>query len=188
MAGNKARPISQDVRGFTREALRGNWDLVSSNISVFAIQDAIKFPDLIHAHEAGADRAFPQAQAAQYLLDTISLTPESMNMVMWIMSDRTIPRSFRFMEEFSVPHLPPHQLEGRTGFVKFHWKPKLGLQSVAWNRSGQDQRCRSISIGVISGLRSSQFPDGNCGAAFRRTSPTVSILATSQSTKSSPRR
>ncbi|HCV71506.1 MAG TPA: catalase HPII, partial [Agrobacterium sp.] len=139
VAGNKgSADLARDVRGFavklyTRE---GNWDLVGNNIPVFFIQDAIKFPDLIHAAKQEPDRAFPQAQTAHDTFwDFISLTPESMNMVMWIMSDRTIPRSFRFMEGFGVHTFRLINAKGESSFVKFHWKPKLGLQSVAWNEA-----------------------------------------------------
>ncbi|MGV1957532.1 catalase C [Agrobacterium sp. 22-214-1] len=139
VAGNKgSADLARDVRGFavklyTRE---GNWDLVGNNIPVFFIQDAIKFPDLIHAAKQEPDRAFPQAQTAHDTFwDFISLTPESMNMVMWIMSDRTIPRSFRFMEGFGVHTFRFINAKEQSTFVKFHWKPKLGLQSVAWNEA-----------------------------------------------------
>jgi catalase len=139
VAGNKgSADLARDVRGFavklyTRE---GNWDLVGNNIPVFFIQDAIKFPDLIHAAKPEPDRDFPQAQTAHdNFWDFISLTPESMHMLMWIMSDRTIPRSFRFMEGFGVHTFRLLDAKGRSTFVKFHWKPKLGLQSVAWNEA-----------------------------------------------------
>ncbi|MET0171611.1 MAG: catalase C, partial [Agrobacterium vaccinii] len=106
VAGNKgSADLARDVRGFAVKLYtqEGNWDLVGNNIPVFFIQDAIKFPDLIHAAKQEPDRAFPQAQTAHdNFWDFISLTPESMNMVMWIMSDRTIPRSLRFMEGFGV--------------------------------------------------------------------------------------
>jgi catalase len=139
VAGNKGSPdLARDVRGFatkfyTRE---GNWDLVGNNIPVFFIQDAIKFPDLIHAAKPAPDRGFPQAQTAHdNFWDFISLSPESMNMVMWIMSDRTIPRSFRFMEGFGVHTFRLVNEKGEAHFVKFHWKPRLGLQSVIWNEA-----------------------------------------------------
>ena len=106
VAGNKGSPdLARDVRGFATKfyTSEGNWDLVGNNIPVFFIQDAIKFPDLIHAAKPAPDRGFPQAQTAHdNFWDFISLSPEAMNMVMWIMSDRTIPRSFRFMEGFGV--------------------------------------------------------------------------------------
>jgi catalase len=139
VAGNKgSADLARDVRGFavklyTRE---GNWDLVGNNIPVFFIQDAIKFPDLIHAAKAEPDRDFPQAQTAHdNFWDFASLTPESMHMIMWIMSDRAIPRSLRFMEGFGVHTFRLVDAEGRSTFVKFHWKPKLGLQSVVWNEA-----------------------------------------------------
>ncbi|PZQ59966.1 MAG: catalase HPII [Phenylobacterium zucineum] len=139
VAGNKgSADLARDVRGFavklyTRE---GNWDLVGNNIPVFFIQDAMKFPDLVHAAKQEPDREFPQAQTAHdNFWDFISLTPESLHMVMWIMSDRTIPRSFRFMEGFGVHTFRLLDAEGRSTFVKFHWKPKLGLQSVVWNEA-----------------------------------------------------
>jgi catalase len=139
VAGNKgSADLARDVRGFAVKLYtqEGNWDLVGNNIPVFFIQDAIKFPDLIHAAKQEPDRAFPQAQTAHdNFWDFISLTPESMNMVMWIMSDRTIPRSFRFMEGFGVHTFRFVNAKDESTFVKFHWKPKLGLQSVAWNEA-----------------------------------------------------
>ncbi|MES2492937.1 MAG: catalase [Pseudomonadota bacterium] len=139
VAGSKGSfDLARDVRGFavkmyTRE---GNWDLVGNNIPVFFIQDAIKFPDIIHAAKPAPDRMFPQAQTAHdNFWDFISLTPESMHMIMWIMSDRTIPRSFRFIEGFGVHTFRLLDSEGRSTFVKFHWKPKLKLQSVVWNEA-----------------------------------------------------
>ncbi|MFN3718872.1 MAG: catalase C [Rhizobium rhizophilum] len=139
VAGNKgSADLARDVRGFAVKLYtqEGNWDLVGNNIPVFFIQDAIKFPDLIHAAKQEPDRAFPQAQTAHDTFwDFISLTPESMNMVMWIMSDRTIPRSFRFMEGFGVHTFRFVNAKDESTFVKFHWKPKLGLQSVAWNEA-----------------------------------------------------
>ncbi|HEY3275793.1 MAG TPA: catalase [Syntrophorhabdaceae bacterium] len=136
----------RDVRGmavkfYTKE---GNWDLVGNNIPVFFIQDAIKFPDLIHAVKMEPDRAFPQsATAHDTFWDYISLTPESMHMVMWIMSDRTIPRSLRMMEGFGVHSFRLINDVGKSTFVKFHWRPKLGVQSTIWDEtvkiSGADQ-------------------------------------------------
>jgi catalase len=139
VAGNKGSPdLARDVRGFAVKfyTKEGNWDLVGNNIPVFFIQDAIKFPDFVHAAKQEPDRDFPQAQTAHdNFWDFISLTPESMNMVLWIMSDRTIPRSFRFMEGFGVHTFRLVNAEGKSTFVKFHWKPKLGLQSVVWNEA-----------------------------------------------------
>ncbi len=139
VAGNKgSADLARDVRGFAVKLYtnEGNWDIVGNNIPVFFIQDAIKFPDLIHAAKAAPDRGFPQAQTAHdNFWDFISLTPESMNMVMWIMSYRAIPRSFRFMEGFGVHTFRLVNADGKLHFVKFHWKPKLGVQSVVWNEA-----------------------------------------------------
>jgi catalase len=139
VAGNKGSPdLARDVRGFAVKLYtkQGNWDIVGNNIPVFFIQDAIKFPDIIHAAKQEPDRGFPQAQTAHdNFWDFISLTPESMHMIMWIMSDRAIPRSFRFMEGFGVHTFRLVNEAGKSTFVKFHWKPKLGLQSVVWNEA-----------------------------------------------------
>ena len=139
VAGNKGSgDVARDVRGFAVKLYtqEGNWDIVGNNIPVFFIQDAIKFPDLIHAAKPAPDRGFPQAQTAHdNFWDFISLNPESMNMALWIMSDRTIPRSFRFMEGFGVHTFRLVNAEGKATFVKFHWKPKQGLQSVVWNEA-----------------------------------------------------
>lgn len=139
VAGNKgSADLARDVRGFAVKLYtkEGNWDLVGNNIPVFFIQDAMKFPDLIHAAKDEPDSGFPQAQTAHdNFWDFISLMPESMHMVMWIMSDRTIPRSFRFMEGFGVHTFRLVNAKGESTFVKFHWKPKLGLQSVVWNEA-----------------------------------------------------
>ena len=139
VAGNKGSfDLARDVRGFavkfyTRE---GNWDLVGNNIPVFFIQDAIKFPDVVHAVKQAPDRGFPQAQSAHdNFWDFISLMPEATHMVMWTMSDRAIPRSFRFMEGFGVHSFRLVNAAGTSTFVKFHWKPKLGMQSVVWNEA-----------------------------------------------------
>ena len=139
VAGNRGSPdLARDVRGFAVKfyTKEGNWDLVGNNIPIFFIQDAIKFPDLVHAAKQEPDRGFPQAQTAHdNFWDFISLTPESMHMIMWIMSDRTIPRSLRFMEGFGVHTFRFVSEEGKSTFVKFHWKPKLGMQSVVWNEA-----------------------------------------------------
>ncbi|MEK1928567.1 MAG: catalase C [Pararhizobium sp.] len=139
VAGSKgSADLARDVRGFAVKLYtkEGNWDIVGNNIPVFFIQDAIKFPDVIHSVKAEPDSAFPQAQSAHdNFWDFISLTPESMHMVMWVMSDRAIPRSFRFMEGFGVHTFRMINAKEESTFVKFHWKPKLGLQSVVWNEA-----------------------------------------------------
>ena len=136
----------RDVRGFAVKfyTKEGNWDLVGNNIPVFFIQDAIKFPDLIHALKMEPDRGFPQsASAHDTFWDFISLTPESMHMVMWAMSDRTIPRSLRMIEGFGIHSFRLINETGESTFVKFHWRPKLGLQSTIWDETikicGADQ-------------------------------------------------
>jgi catalase len=139
VAGSKGSvDLARDVRGFAVKLYtkEGNWDIVGNNIPVFFIQDAIKFPDLVHAVKEAPDRGFPQAQTAHdNFWDFMTLMPESMHMAMWIMSDRTIPRSFRFMEGFGVHTFRLVNREGKSTFVKFHWKPKQGLQSVVWNEA-----------------------------------------------------
>ncbi|GAA0734468.1 catalase [Sphingomonas japonica] len=128
----------RDVRGFavkfyTRE---GNWDLVGNNIPVFFIQDALKFPDLVHSVKMEADRAYPQAGSAHDTFwDWASLMPETTHMLMWAMSDRTLPRSFRMMEGFGVHTFKLVNAQGKASFVKFHWKPRLGLQSTIWDEA-----------------------------------------------------
>jgi catalase len=139
VAGNKgSTDLARDVRGFATKfyTRQGNWDLVGNNIPVFFIQDAIKFPDVIHAAKQEPDRGFPQAQTAHdNFWDFVSLLPESTHMLMWIMSDRAIPRSFRFMEGFGVHTFRLVNAGGQSTYVKFHWKPKQGLQSVVWNEA-----------------------------------------------------
>ena len=128
----------RDVRGFAVKfyTKEGNWDLVGNNIPVFFIQDAIKFPDLIHAVKMEPDRGFPQAGSAHDTFwDFISLTPEAMHMVMWAMSDRAIPRSLRMMEGFGIHSFRLINADGESTFVKFHWRPKLGLQSTVWDEA-----------------------------------------------------
>ena len=136
----------RDIRGFAVKfySKEGNWDLVGNNVPVFFIQDAIKFPDLIHAVKMEPDRGFPQsATAHDTFWDFISLTPESMHTIMWIMSDRTLPRSLRMIEGFGVHSFRLISESGESTFVKFHWRPKLGLQSTIWDEtvkiSGADQ-------------------------------------------------
>ena len=128
----------RDVRGFatrfyTRE---GNFDLVGNNIPVFFIRDAIKFPDLIHAAKPEPNREIPQAQTAHSTFwDFVSLIPESPHMLMWVMSDRAIPRSLRMMEGFGVHTFRLANEAGATTLVKFHWKPKLGVHGLVWEEA-----------------------------------------------------
>ena len=136
--GSGSADTPRDVRGFAVKfyTKEGNWDLVGNNIPVFFIQDAIKFPDLVHAIKMEPDRGFPQAATAHDTFwDYISLTPESMHMVMWIMSDRTLPRSLRMIEGFGIHSFRLLNASGKSTFVKFHWRPKLGLQSTIWDET-----------------------------------------------------
>jgi catalase len=128
----------RDVRGFAVKLYtkEGNFDLVGNNIPVFFIQDAMKFPDVVHSVKMEPDRGFPQAASAHDTFwDFVSLTTESTHMLMWAMSDRTIPRSFRFMEGFGVHTFRLVNDANETTFVKFHWRPKLGMQSHLWDEA-----------------------------------------------------
>ncbi|MDS9469443.1 catalase [Paracoccus sp. MBLB3053] len=132
----------RDVRGFATKFYtdEGNWDLVGNNIPVFFIQDAIKFPDLIHSVKMEADRGFPQAASAHDTFwDFVSLMPESLHTVLWAMSDRGIPRSYRMMEGFGIHTFKLVNAEGQESFVKFHWRPRLGTQSLIWDESAKIQ-------------------------------------------------
>ena len=139
VAGNMgSSDLARDVRGFAVKMYtpEGNWDIVGNNIPVFFIQDAIKFTDLIHSVKQEPDRGFPQAQSAHDTFwDFVSLMPESTHMLFWIMSDRAIPRSFRMMEGFGVHTFRLVNEEGKSTYVKFHWKPKLGMASVIWDEA-----------------------------------------------------
>ncbi len=135
-AGSSDTP--RDVRGFAVKFYtgEGNWDLVGNNIPVFFIQDAIKFPDLIHAVKMEADRGYPQAASAHDTFwDFVGLMPESTHMLMWAMSDRTLPRSLRMMEGFGVHTFQFVNSADETTFVKFHWRPRLGSQSTLWDEA-----------------------------------------------------
>ncbi|MGC4252624.1 MAG: catalase [Sphingobium sp.] len=128
----------RDVRGFAVKLYTdsGNWDLVGNNIPVFFIQDAMKFPDLVHSVKMEADRGYPQAASAHDTFwDFIGLMPESMHMIMWAMSDRAIPRSLRMMEGFGVHTFRFVNAKGEGRFVKFHWKPALGIESTCWDEA-----------------------------------------------------
>jgi catalase len=146
VAGSRgSADTARDVRGFAVKMYtsEGNWDLVGNNIPVFFIQDAIKFPDLIHSVKPEPNNEIPQASSAHdTFYDFMSLTPESMHMLMWIMSDRAIPRSFSMMEGFGVHSYRLVNAEGKSHFVKFHWKPILGVHSLVWDEAvklaGQD--------------------------------------------------
>lgn len=146
VAGSRgSTDLARDVRGFAVKfyTQEGNYDLVGNNIPVFFIQDAMKFPDLVHAVKPEPHHEMPQAASAHDTFwDFISLMPESMHMIMWAMSDRAIPRSYRMMEGFGVHTFRFVNAQGQSHFVKFHWKPLLGVHSVAWDEaqtiSGKD--------------------------------------------------
>jgi catalase len=130
--------LPRDVRGFAVKfyTQEGNFDLVGNNIPVFFIQDAIKFPDLVHSVKMEADRGFPQAASAHDTFwDFASLMPETMHMLTWAMSDRAIPRSYRMMEGFGVHTFRLIDAAGKSTFVKFHWRPTIGSQSVLWDEA-----------------------------------------------------
>ena len=139
VAGSRgSADTARDVRGFAVKMYtsEGNWDLVGNNIPVFFIQDGIKFPDLIHAAKPEPDREIPQAQTAHDTFwDFVSLQPESTHMLMWAMSDRGIPRSYRTMEGFGVHTFRLINAAGESSLVKFHWKPTVGIHSLVWEES-----------------------------------------------------
>jgi len=129
---------ARDVRGFAVKFYsdEGNWDLVGNNIPVFFIQDAMKFPDLIHAVKPEPHNQMPQAASAHDTFwDFVSLMPESTHMLMWVMSDRAIPRSYRMMQGFGVHTFRLVNSEGKSTFCKFHWKPLLGTHSLVWDEA-----------------------------------------------------
>ncbi len=146
VAGSRgSTDLARDVRGFAVKfyTQQGNFDIVGNNMPVFFIQDAMKFPDLIHAVKPEPHNEIPQAGSAHDTFwDFISLMPESMHMIMWAMSDRAIPRSLRMMEGFGVHTFRFIDERGKSRFVKFHWKPLLGIHAVVWDEaqkiSGKD--------------------------------------------------
>lgn len=146
VAGSRgSSDLARDVRGFAVKFYteEGNFDLVGNNMPVFFIQDAHKFPDFVHAVKPEPDNEIPQAASAHDTFwDFVSLNTESTHMIMWVMSDRALPRSLRMMEGFGVHTFRFVNAEGVATFVKFHWKPLLGVHSVAWdeaqNISGKD--------------------------------------------------
>jgi catalase len=158
----------RDVRGFAVKFYTkdGNWDLVGNNIPVFFIQDAIKFPDLIHAVKMEADRAYPQAGSAHDTFwDWASLMPESSHMLMWAMSDRAIPRSLRTIEGFGIHTFRFVNAKGKSTFVKFHWRPRIGVQSTIWDEAlklqaaDNDYHRRDLFEAIASG----NFPEWELG-------------------------
>ncbi|MFT3805085.1 MAG: catalase [Burkholderiaceae bacterium] len=139
VAGERgSKDTARDVRGFAVKFYtdQGNWDLVGNNIPVFFIQDAMKFPDLVHAVKPEPHHGMPQAASAHDTFwDFISLMPESLHTIMWVMSDRGIPRSYRMMQGFGVHTFRFVNAQGASKLVKFHWNPKLGTHSQVWDEA-----------------------------------------------------
>jgi catalase len=139
VVGERGSPdTARDVRGFAVKFYtdEGNWDLVGNNIPVFFIQDAMKFPDLVHSIKPEPHHAMPQASSAHDTFwDFVSLMPESTHMLVWLMSDRAIPRSYRTMEGFGVHSFRLVNARGESNFVKFHWKPVAGTHSLVWDEA-----------------------------------------------------
>lgn len=169
VAGSRgSTDLARDVRGFAVKFYteEGNFDLVGNNMPVFFIQDAVKFPDLVHAVKPEPDNEIPQAASAHDTFwDFISLMPESTHMIMWTMSDRAIPRSYRMMEGFGVHTFRLINDKGEAHFVKFHWKPLLGVHSVAWdeaqNISGKDPDFHRRDL--WEAIESGNFPEWEFG-------------------------
>lgn len=169
VAGSRgSTDLARDVRGFAVKfyTTEGNFDLVGNNIPVFFIQDALKFPDLIHAVKPEPDNEIPQAASAHDTFwDFVSLMPESSHMIMWAMSDRAIPRSFSMMEGFGIHTFRLINEKGVSHFVKFHWKPLLGVHSVAWDEaqkiSGKDPDFHRRDL--WDAIESGNFPEWDLG-------------------------
>jgi catalase len=159
---------ARDIRGFAVKFYtdEGNWDLVGNNIPVFFIQDAMKFPDLIHAVKPEPHHGMPQAASAHDTFwDFVSLMPESTHTLMWVMSDRGIPRSLRMMQGFGVHTYRLVNAQGESHFVKFHWKPKLGTHSLVWDEavkiSGADSDFHRRDL--WEAIESGEYPEWELG-------------------------
>ncbi|MDO9096162.1 MAG: catalase [Rubrivivax sp.] len=159
---------ARDVRGFAVKFYtdQGTWDLVGNNIPVFFIQDAMKFPDLVHAVKPEPHHAMPQAASAHDTFwDFVSLSPETTHMLMWVMSDRAIPRSYRMMQGFGVHTFRLITAEGVSRFVKFHWKPRLGTHSLVWDEavkiSGADPDFHRRDL--WEAIESGEYPEWELG-------------------------
>jgi len=169
VAGSRgSTDLARDVRGFSVKfyTQEGNYDLVGNNMPVFFIQDAMKFPDLVHAVKPEPHNEIPQAASAHDTFwDFISLMPESMHMIMWVMSDRAIPRSLRMMEGFGVHTFRFINKENESHFVKFHWKPVLGTHSVLWDEaqkiSGKNSDFHKQDL--WEAIESGNFPEWELG-------------------------
>jgi catalase len=169
VAGSRgSTDLARDVRGFAVKFYteEGNFDLVGNNIPVFFIQDAMKFPDLIHAVKPEPHNEIPQAASAHDTFwDFISLMPESMHMIMWVMSDRAIPRSLRMMEGFGIHTFRLINENNKSVFIKFHFKPVLGVHSVAWDEaqkiSGKNSDFHRLDL--YEAIESGNFPEWEFG-------------------------
>lgn len=169
VAGNKgSKDTPRDVRGFAVKIYteEGNWDIVGNNMPIFFIQDAMKFPDLVHAVKPEPDRGFPQAASAHDTFwDFVSLSPETMHNVMWLMSDRALPRSLRMMEGFGIHSYRLINKDGKSTFVRFHWKPVLGVQSTTWDEavkiSGADPDYHRRDL--FESINNGDFPEWEFG-------------------------
>lgn len=160
--------LARDVRGFAVKFYteEGTWDLVGNNMPIFFIQDAMKFPDLIHAVKPEPNREIPQAASAHdTFYDFVSLTTETLHNQIWLMSDRAIPRSLRMMEGFGIHTFRLINKEGKSHFVKFHWKPVLGVHSVTWDEavkiSGADSDFHRRDL--WDAIESGQYPEWELG-------------------------
>lgn len=169
VAGERgSKDTARDVRGFAVKFYTedGNWDLVGNNIPVFFIQDAMKFPDLVHAVKPEPHHGMPQAASAHDTFwDFVSLMPESTHMLMWAMSDRAIPRSYRMMQGFGVHTFRLINQQGEAVFCKFHWKPLLGTHSLVWDEavkiSGADPDFHRRDL--WEAIESGEFPEWELG-------------------------
>ena len=169
VAGERgSKDTARDVRGFAVKFYtdEGNWDLVGNNIPVFFIQDAMKFPDLVHAVKPEPHHGMPQAASAHDTFwDFVSLMPESTHMLMWVMSDRGIPRSYRMMQGFGVHTFRLVNEQGQSVFCKFHWKPLQGTHSLVWDEavkiSGADPDFHRRDL--WEAIESGEFPEWELG-------------------------
>ncbi|MDO1511080.1 catalase [Maribacter confluentis] len=169
VAGSKGSPdLARDVRGFAVKFYteEGTWDLVGNNMPIFFIQDAMKFPDLIHSVKPEPNKEIPQAASAHdTFYDFVSLTTETLHNHIWVMSDRAIPRSLRMMEGFGIHTFRLINAKGEAHFVKFHWKPTLGVHSVTWeeavkiNGADPDFHRRDLWDAIEAG----QYPEWELG-------------------------
>ncbi|MFN2427770.1 MAG: catalase [Candidatus Binatia bacterium] len=169
VAGERgSKDTARDVRGFAVKFYtdEGNWDLVGNNIPVFFIQDAMKFPDLVHAVKPEPHHGMPQAASAHDTFwDFVSLMPESTHMLLWVMSDRAIPRSFRMMQGFGVHTFRLVNSDGASVFCKFHWTPSFGTHSLVWDEavkiSGADPDYHRRDL--WEAIESGDFPEWELG-------------------------